>query len=175
MDYSQMSMLETAIEILKNNNGKMKITELINRTLEAKNIQDNENEVATQLYLDITISSKFVFMGEDEWDLKDNQSLKEYDKDGADFIDQSAIEEDDVNVDLDIQDEQEDEDENKEDSDSDEDSEDYSTEYDTSSYSDDFEHDEDGNVLERYEEDNSFDEDEYNDYMDDFEDMYDND
>lgn len=172
MQENQLSMLEVATKILTEHNDKMKMAELIKLTLEAKGLDLNNTDYATQLYLDITTSAKFVYMGEDEWDLKSRQSLKEYDKDGSDFINLEDIEEDDEEIidheeGLDLDDEldedmydEELEDEDNEDEDLDD--------------SDDFEHDDEGHLLERYDEDEDFDEDKYNDYMDDFEDMYDN-
>lgn len=175
MDYSQMSMLEVAIAILEAHEGKMKIVDLIASTLEAKNISDTESELATQLYLDITTSSKFVFMGDEEWDLKSRQPIKNYDKDGSEFVVETDIEDaedddaiggfEDINDTEDFADEMESEDENDDEDDS---------EYEEDDDSDDYERDDDGHILDRYnEESDDFDEDEYNDYMDDFEDMYD--
>ncbi len=179
--YSQMSLLEVAAEILRANEGKMKMEDLLNAVLAAKEIEDVNNEHKTQLYLDITTSAKFVYMGEEEWDLKDRQPLKEYDKDGSefnskdDFVDDDAeevttnFEEDDDEKEDSEDDDFEDSEDNEDDLD-DEFDEDYSH---TSMSDDDFEHDDAGNILDRYNEDDDFDEDKYNDYMDDFEDMYD--
>lgn len=173
VDYHKMPMLNVAKDILKNHEGKMKIMDLMQQTLEAKGLEDKDNEYKTQLYLDITTSSLFVYMGDEEWDLKDRQSLAMYDRDGAEFNtvedEQSETEDEDI---LNFEDEDE-EDENEEEYDEDEENEE---DYDDEDEEDDedLEHDENGEVLERYhEDDDDFDEDKYNDYMDDFENMYD--
>lgn len=169
-NYQELSMLDTAISILENNNEKMNIHELTKKTLAAKGIEDIDNEYTTQLYLDITTSARFVYMGDEEWDLKDRQPLSMYDKDGSEFNTNEEIDldKDEDNI-LTFADDDEKEDEDDEDE--------YDDEYedDESDDDDDLERDDNGDILERYHEDDSddFDEDKYNDYMDDFEDMYD--
>lgn len=170
-NYQELSMLDTAISILENNNGKMNIHDLTQKTLEAKGIEDKDNEYKTQLYLDITTSARFVYMGEEEWDLKDRQPLAMYDKDGSEFNTAEDLdldkEEDNILTFDDDEEKEEDEDyDDYEDEDEDDEEEDED---------DDLERDDNGDILERYHEDDSddFDEDKYNDYMDDFEDMYD--
>lgn len=175
---SQMSLLEVAVKLMEEKRGKQNIMSLIKEVLEMKGLSDEDGEFTAQLYIDITTSSKFVYMGNDEWDLKSRQSLDEYDKDGSAFNSKTDEFEDEDELDI-IDDEDEESDEDDEDSD--EDDEDFD-EYDDDEESDedDEESDEyddeddldDGEELERYTEED-FNEDKYNDYMDDYEDMYD--
>ena len=78
---SQMSLLEVAILLMEQKKNKQPIMNLIKEVLEMKGLDDEDKSLATQLYIDITTSSKFVYMGDGEWDLKIRQSLDEYDKD----------------------------------------------------------------------------------------------
>ena len=191
-DYSQMSMVEVAEELLKQNAGKMKMADLLEATLKAKELEDSNNELATRLYLDITTSAKFVYMGDEEWDLKSRRPIKEYDRDGSEFNSKEDLiddeedapqtfedikyedEIDDFDAEEDDDDYDDDEDEDKFDEDEDDDSDAYDEDETPKYHSDDEYEDEDGNILKRYsEDDDDFDEDKYNDYMDDFEDMYD--
>lgn len=177
---SQMSLLEIAVALMEQKRGQQNIRALIKEVFEIKGIDDEDGSITTQLYIDITTSSKFVYMGNDEWDLKSRQSLDQYDKDGSAFnthveeeeeIDE--LDEDDLEDDLEIE-ESDDEDDFEDDEDEDMYiSEDDFDEDDISDLDDedDFDDDED---LERYTEDDDFDEDKYNDLMDDFEDMYEN-
>lgn len=167
-NYQDMSMLSVAEDILKNHNGKMKINDLMQQALEAKGLDDLENENKIQLYLDITTSSLFVYMGDEEWDLKERQSLEMFDKDGSEF---NVVEEDEEDEDILKFDEDDEEKEEEYEDNYDEDDENYDDDEDEDD--DDLEHDENGDILERYHEDDDFDEDKYNDYMDDFENMYD--
>ena len=176
---SQMSLLEIAVALMEQKRGQQNIRSLIKEVFEIKGIDDEDGSITTQLYIDITTSSKFVYMGNDEWDLKSRQSLDQYDKDGSAFntnieeeeeIDELG--EDDLEDDFEDEEQDEDDFEDEEDEDMYIDDEDFDEDdISTLDDEDDFDDDED---LERYTEDDDFDEDKYNDLMDDFEDMYEN-
>lgn len=178
---SQMSLLEVAIYLMEQKKTRQSIRALIKEVLEIKGVDDVDGSLATQLYIDITTSSKFVYMGDEEWDLKCRQSLDEYDKDGsafnvkgAEFEEEVLDEEEPLDESLDEEDEdydhEEDEDEyDEEDEDEFEEDEDEDAEYDEDEYDEDAIID--GELTERYSEDD-FNEDKYNDLMDDYEDMY---
>lgn len=170
---SQMSLLEVAVKLMEQKCGVQNIKSLIKEVLEMKGLTDEDGEYTTQLYIDITTSSKFVYMGNDEWDLKSRQSLDEYDKDGSAFNSKddeyveaaeiAEIEEDDDDE------ESEEEDLDEEDLDDiEEDDDDEEEDIIPISVLDELDPEE----VEHYSED-GFNEDKYNDYMDEFEDMYD--
>ena len=139
---SQMSLLEVAVKLMEQTQGVKNIRALIKEVLELKGLSDEDGSISTQLYIDITTSSKFVYMGNDEWDLKSRQSLDEFDKDGSAFNSKDDEIDDELDDDLDEDDLDDEDDLN------------------------------DGEDMERYSEE-GFNEDKYNDYMDDYEDMYD--
>ena len=157
---SQMSLLEVAVKLMEQTQGVKNIRALIKEVLELKGLSDEDGSISTQLYIDITTSSKFVYMGNDEWDLKSRQSLDEFDKDGSAFNTKDDEIDDELDDDLD-EDDLDDEDEDDFDDDN-EDEDDLDDEDDLN----------DGEDMERYSEE-GFNEDKYNDYMDDYEDMYD--
>lgn len=172
---SQMSLVEVAVKLMEQKHSKQNIMALIKEVLEMKGLTDEDGEYTAQLYMDITTSSKFVYMGDNEWDLKSRQSLDEYDKDGSAFNKKSDDDEDLDSIDEDDLD-TDDEDEDDEESDDDEDYEDDEEEdfsEDEESDDDEYEDEDDEEEMERYTEDDDFDEDKYNDYMDDYEDIYD--
>ncbi len=172
---NQMSLIEIALEIMESVDTPINIYTLIEETLAKKGIKDEDGSIAAKLYTDITISSKFVYMGDDLWDLKKRQSLKQYDKDGSSFnADLDYEDEDDdsdnegyeyeTKDDYDEDEDDEDRDEDDEDDlDSDEDS-DNEDDYDDSSEDEDYDDDLD--------EDEDDDEGKYNKIMDDYEDLY---
>lgn len=179
---SQMSLLEVALNLMEQKKAPQSIHNLIKEVLEIKGLEDVDNSLATQLYIDITTSSKFVFLGDDNWDLKNRQSLDEYDKDGSAFnvkgedLEEELLDEEESLETLDEEDDYNDYDEDDED-DYDEDSE-YDDYDEDDEEAEDSEYDEDdvdaiidGEITERYSEDD-FNEDKYNDLMDDYEDMY---
>lgn len=150
---NQMSLIEIALEIMDEKKEPIDIYTLIEETLARKGVIDTDGTYAAKLYTDITTSSKFVFMGENKWDLKSRQSLDQFDKDGSSFnskddYDNAEEEDDDLNEsDLELEDaDEEDEDDFDDDDEEDEEDED--------SY------------------DDNDDEEKYNKYMDDYEDLY---
>jgi DNA-directed RNA polymerase subunit delta len=172
---NQQSLFEAALEIISKKEGPTNIYDLINETLASKNVEDESGDLAAKLYLDITISSKFVFLGDDLWDLKSRQPLEKFEKDGSDFNSKDDYQkperkrsDEDEDDDYDLSD---DEDEDEIDHDEDEDYEDQSE--DDEEYEDDlsFEDDEDEDDDDSYD-DKDFDEEKYNKYMDEFEDEY---
>ena len=165
MNTEQLSMLEVAVELLNQKKTPQLITTLITEVLELKGFDDPNGVLATQLYIDITTSSSFVFCGEGKWDLKTRQSLEVFDRDGSffntgeEYEEEEEINLDDYNID--------EEDEYSLDDDEDEDDDDYYDEYDLPL--DDIDPTEDDDEV------SYLDEQEYNDIMDDYEDMYEDD
>ena len=154
---SQMSLLEVAILLMEQKKNKQPIMNLIKEVLEMKGLDDEDKSLATQLYIDITTSSKFVYMGDGEWDLKIRQSLDEYDKDGSAFNSKEELfEEDDDIKDVEI-DEYEDEDDSEyyddDEYDDDYDDEDEEDEDDDDDYEEDDESETDADVSEEDDED----------------------
>lgn len=181
---SQMSLLEVAVLLIGKKKGPQSIYNIIKEVLEIKGLEDEDGSIATKLYLDITTSSKFVYMGEDSWDLKSRQSLDEYDKDGSAFNSKEDLEDledlepgedDDQDIEYEEDDDLDDEyeDDLDDDYDDDLDDEDEEDEEDDDYENDDYDDDAiiDDEFVERYDEDD-FNEDKYNDLMDDYEDMY---
>ncbi len=174
---SQMSMLEVAVMLMEQKRTAQPVKKIIKEVLEVKGTDDLDGTIATQLYIDITTSSKFVYMGNEEWDLKNRQSLDEWDKDGSAFNTKEDLDEEEVAAvipvdsfddDLDSDEEEIDEEEVEVSIDEEE--------IDEEDAEDEEEIDEEETV-EYVEEDiiddDYMDEDKYNDYMDNYEDMYD--
>ena len=172
MNYEQLSLLEITIELLKEKGEPTPILEIMEEALKLKGINDPDGVAATRLYMDITASSDFVFCGEGKWDLKANQSLDIFDRDGSSYgvatDDDVKEDEDETTVDdYDLADEDDDvKDYDYDDDDEDEDDEDNYSDEDEEDYDYDDDDDDDG--------DDYLDEDKYNQYMDDYEGMYDN-
>jgi DNA-directed RNA polymerase subunit delta len=80
-----LAMIDVAEIILKESSEPLEIKEIIKKVVEIKKISENDFEKITQLYMDITQSGKFVFCGEEKWDLKE-RNLELWDKDGYAFV-----------------------------------------------------------------------------------------
>ena len=181
-----LAMLDVAEVLLRERREPMSIQDLIRNVAEIKDISLEDIDRLTQLYMDITQSAKFVYCGDDQWDLKE-RNLDLWDKDGFAFVHAEEIEED-VEEDLDftefvLEDEEEDIIEKLKDEDEDE-GEEVEEEEDEEikeekAYIDiglpiksTDDEDIDDYVEIEFDKDD-YDEDDYNEIMDDYEDMYD--
>lgn len=180
-----LAMLDIAEIILKDSSEPLNIKEIIEKVLEIKGISQDDFERATQLYMDITQSAKFVFCGEEKWDLKE-RNLELWDKDGYAFakFEEVEVEDDDTEDEEeleftefnleDIEEEVEEEAEEEIEEEVDEEEKEalkeeqayIEVELPAKSTDDDSEDDVDIEF-------NDYDEDDYNEIMDDYEDMYD--
>ena len=163
MNTEQLSMLEVAIELLNQKKTPQVISSLIQEVLELKGLDDPNGVLATQLYIDITTSSAFVFCGEGKWDLKSRQSLEVFDRDGSFFNTGEEYIEEEEETDLEDYNIDDDYDDYSSDDEDDDEDDDY---YDYDLPLDDIDPTEDDDEVDY------LDEQEYNDIMDDYEDMY---
>lgn len=184
-DWNQLSILEAAETLLLENKQPMSFLELYQAISEVKELTDDEkNAMISQVYADFIVSAKFVYVGDDLWDLKSRQSIDLWDKDGAyydefpDYKEEEAeeLDEEEETEELDLE-----ADEDEEETDEYE-FEEEEEELEADEYEDDIDYDDFDDVEDEYLEDESdltpededgFDDDKYNEYMDDYEKMYD--
>jgi DNA-directed RNA polymerase subunit delta len=176
--FKSLAMLDIAEALLKENKEPMTIQQLMKSVAEIKEISTEDVDRLTQLYMDITQSAKFVYCGDDQWDLKE-RNLELWDKDGFAFVHAEEIEED-VEEDLDftefvLEEEEEVEEVEVDDEEVEEIDEEIKEEkayididLPIKSTDDDVEDDPEIEF-----DDDEYDEDDYNEIMDDYEDMYD--
>ncbi|MDY0295095.1 MAG: DNA-directed RNA polymerase subunit delta [Acholeplasmataceae bacterium] len=175
-----LAMIDVAEVLLRESGKPLPIQDIMRSVAETKEIPLEDVDRLTQLYMDITQSAKFVYCGDDQWDLKE-RNLELWDKDGYAFVHAEEIEED-TEEDLDFTEfvlEEVDETEVEEDDDEEveeeideeikEEKEYLDVELPVKSTDDE---DIDEPEIE-FDDDDDYDEDKYNDIMDDFEDMYD--
>lgn len=174
---NELSLLDIIENILKENKEPISIYDLIEKAATLKGLDTQDVDQMTQLYIDITMSGKFVFVGDDKWALKDGH-LEFWDKDGYAFIQPEEVEdidEDEIDFsEFNLADVEEVEEELE-----DEDLEDLDEEIkEEKAYVDvglDLETTDEDEGLDDIDLDldDDYDEDDYNDIMDDYEDMYD--
>jgi DNA-directed RNA polymerase subunit delta len=166
VELKQLSLMEAAERILIQNKQPMTFLELFKVLTEVKSLSDEEKaNIISQFYADFIASARFIYMGDDMWDLKSRQSIDMWDKDGAyyqEFPDTEgeAEEEEELEEETEEEAEEEAEEETEEEDEIDDDTVIYDEDY----------LDEEKPVVEKTED---FDDDKYNEYMDDYEDMYD--
>jgi len=177
-DWNQMSLMETAEKVLQQNKQPMSFLELFQAICNVKEVSDEvKNNIISQVYSDFITSAKFVYVGDDLWDLKSRQSIDLWDKDGAFYQEFPELEEEVEELEEEVE-EEEDEDELEEEEDEDELEEEEEVDvYEDDIDYDDFDDDEEDFVEDvddvALDEEEDFDDDKYNEYMDDYEKMYD--
>lgn len=191
-DRKNMSIMELANQILSEHERAMTFVELFDLICTEKNISEEDKaEMISQVYADFISSAKFIYVGDDEWDIKGRRTIDLWDKDGAyydeypDYEEELSLFEGEKDMDEYSIDEpaEEDEDEEEESIYEDDFDEDDIEDEDDVSY-DDFEEDKDDyiedekdleaeeDILFEEEDEEEFDDEEYNEYMDDYEEMY---
>lgn len=83
-DRKNMSIMELAYQILLENERAMTFNELFEAICTEKGINEEEKaNLASQVYTDFVSSAKFIYVGDDEWDVKGRRAIDLWDKDGA--------------------------------------------------------------------------------------------
>lgn len=124
------SLLEIAIKLLRTKKKPKKLKEIIKETMQRKGYTMEEaKDLIPQFILDFQTSGYFVYLGDDEWDLKDRQSIEKLDKIEKDNVieeeENEEVKENELKDEEDIEDSGlDDEDEDDEDDDDDEKDED---------------------------------------------------
>jgi len=168
-DIKQLSLMEAAERILSQNKNPMTFLELFKSLSEAKDMTDEEKAaVISQFYSDFIVSAKFIYMGDNLWDLKYRQSIDMWDKDGAYYQEFPDFEGEEAEEEAEFESEEEEEEETEEEEVEEAGEEDFE-EDEVTDEEDEFDVVEDDVPAEE----ESFDDDKYNEYMDDYEDMYD--
>lgn len=184
--YAELAMVDIVEELLKESNKPLAIQDIFAKIAEIKEFSLEDVERLTTLYMNITQSGKFVFVGDDKWDLKEG-NLDLWSDDGSAFIeivedlddeeeftkydpadyddfeeDEEELEEDEI-VEDDFEDEEEDDldEETKKELEEEKEYIEVELPLRTSDDDDDIDFDAD-----------DFDEDDYKEIMDDYEDMY---
>jgi DNA-directed RNA polymerase subunit delta len=83
-DRKNMSIMELANQILLDNEKAMTFSELYDLICTEKGLSEEEKaENISQVYSDFIASARFIYVGDDEWDIKGRQTIDLWDKDGA--------------------------------------------------------------------------------------------
>lgn len=84
-----LSMIKVVEKLLIENEAPLELTKIFKEVAEIKGFSESDYNTLNQLYLDIVMSANFVYMGQGFWDLKE-RNLEFWAKDGTDFINESG-------------------------------------------------------------------------------------
>jgi len=87
-----LSLVDIASQVLLEAREPINLYDLFKEVIKRKEIivKDNGNLLAG-FYADLTVSAKFVYTGENMWDLKSNQKIELWEKDGSFFKEYTKI------------------------------------------------------------------------------------
>ncbi len=86
MDVKEKSLINLAEDHLKQNKEPINLYELFNTVVDQKGLElADPSKTLNDFYAELAASAKFVYTGENTWDLKSNQPIEQWDKDGSDF------------------------------------------------------------------------------------------
>jgi DNA-directed RNA polymerase subunit delta len=98
-----LSMLELAELFMREKNQNTPLQDIINYIFEVKGFKLNDFQKLNAFYLDLTHSAKFVFCGDNLWNLKEN-NLELWDKEGFAYVGDVDASEEDVEEDVEFTD-----------------------------------------------------------------------
>ncbi|MBN2604866.1 MAG: DNA-directed RNA polymerase subunit delta [Bacilli bacterium] len=88
----EQALIDAATRILKEKKEPLEFYELFNIVCGEKEYSDEMKlELVTQFYTDISISAKFVYTGDNMWDLKEHQKTELWEKDGSFYKEYTEI------------------------------------------------------------------------------------
>ncbi len=178
----QKSLIELAVELMNKKKKPQNIYKFLKELAEIRGLDSNDPAIMSKMYTDITTSSIFVYCGDDEdskekdrWDLKHNHPLSLFDKEGSYFNSaedkaraKEELKADRAKMEADL-DSFDDEDDYEDDIDMDDISEDEIDDADDVVVAENVDIDD----YDDYDYEESYSEEEYEDMMDDYEDMMD--
>lgn len=88
----EQALIDAATRILKEKKEPLEFYELFNIVCGEKEYSEEAKlELVTQFYTDISISAKFVYTGDNMWDLKEHQKTELWEKDGSFYKEYTEI------------------------------------------------------------------------------------
>ena len=88
----EQSLIVSAIRVLKEKKEPIEFYTLFSMLCDEKDYSKDERaELITRFYSDITTSAKFVYTGDNNWDLKEHQKTELWEKDGSYFKEYTEI------------------------------------------------------------------------------------
>ncbi|MFW6319046.1 MAG: DNA-directed RNA polymerase subunit delta [Bacillota bacterium] len=97
IDVKERSLVELAESILKDTREPVDLYELFDLVLNKKGVNSTvDSDILNKFYSDITTSAKFIYMGNNTWDLKRHQKIELWEKDGSHYHEYKEVEDSDM-------------------------------------------------------------------------------
>lgn len=83
IDIKEESLVNVAEGILSESNEPVDLYDLFEKVVDKKGMKDTSADMINRFYSELVSSAKFVYAGDNTWDLKANQKIDLWDKDGS--------------------------------------------------------------------------------------------
>lgn len=100
-NYEEMAMVDIAKYLLQEANEPLELSDIFKQVSEIKGFSLDQIDKINQLYTDMICCGELVYVGKNYWDLK-SRNLEFWDKDGTAFSDETKVEELEEGIDEDL-------------------------------------------------------------------------
>ena len=85
--------MDAAVSILQKDKKPVDLYQLFDRIALDLNIEEDQKQnLVTKFYTDLTTSAKFVYVGDNKWNLKANEKIELWEKDGSFYKEYTVVE-----------------------------------------------------------------------------------
>jgi len=89
----EISFMDAAVSILQKYKKPFDLYQLFDRIALDLNIEEDQKQnLVTKFYTDLTTSAKFVYVGDNKWNLKANEKIELWEKDGSFYKEYTVVE-----------------------------------------------------------------------------------
>ena len=90
---SELSLIEAAEKLLLKEKSPVDVYALFDEVVRDWDItEDEKTDLITKFYTDLTTSAKFVYVGDNSWNLKANEKIELWEKDGSFYKEYNEVE-----------------------------------------------------------------------------------
>ncbi|MEC9484626.1 MAG: DNA-directed RNA polymerase subunit delta [Candidatus Izemoplasma sp.] len=90
---SELSLVGAAIKVLKKEKTPLNVYDLYKKAVDLADAKAQEtDDTINNFYADLVTSAHFIYVGDNEWDLKENQKIELWDKDGSHYKEYTKVE-----------------------------------------------------------------------------------
>lgn len=83
IDIKEESLVNVAEDILSKSDEPIDLYDLFQKVIDKKGVEKTDADMINRFYSELVSSAKFVYTGDNTWDLKANQKIDLWDKDGS--------------------------------------------------------------------------------------------
>lgn len=89
----ELSLMDAAVQVMSREKQSFDVYDLFDRVVEMLNLSEEQQaELVDKFYTDLTTSAKFIYVGDNRWNLKANEKVELWEKDGSFYKEYTIVE-----------------------------------------------------------------------------------